>query len=140
MVAIDIWGPHFWFLFHCVALGYPKFPTLQDQQNYKAFYISFGHVLPCKKCAINYENHLVEFPIDMYLMNEDRLFEWTVKIHNIVNRENGKPEYTVQQARNYYLSSSKKDTNNSYTTTAVLIVLILLSVCISVIWWKKKHH
>ena len=59
-----IWGPHGWKFMHFVSLGYPDNPTDQDKQNYKNFYYSLQHILPCEKCAQNYKHNLAKYPID----------------------------------------------------------------------------
>ncbi|KAG2424969.1 hypothetical protein HXX76_014127 [Chlamydomonas incerta] len=50
----------------------------------------------------NYRRHLTELPIEPYLASGTRLFEWTVLLHNTVNRELGKPEWTLAQARSVH--------------------------------------
>ena len=103
MSSPKVWGKYFWTCFHYVALGYPDEPTVSDRQIYRDFYSTFGHVLPCKKCTDNYERHLQELPIDSYLKNSYTLFEWTVRVHNIVNKELGKPIWNIEYAKMYYL-------------------------------------
>ena len=101
-----VWGKSFWNTFHIVALGYSEDPTSQEMQSYKTFYETFGQVLPCKKCAKNYIDHLRELPLSNRLINKDALFAWTVSMHNLVNREMSKPEWTVDYAKNFFLNGS----------------------------------
>jgi hypothetical protein len=35
-------------------------------------------------------------------INPDRIFNWTVDIHNSVNKLNGKRNWSYEEARNYY--------------------------------------
>jgi hypothetical protein len=39
---------------------------------------------------------------EQYPVDWDNLFEWTVRVHNIVNRKLGKPQMTVAEARELY--------------------------------------
>ena len=94
----SLWGGCVWNSVHIIALGYPKEPTDLDRQMYTSYYAELWKVLPCYKCSVNYKRHLEELPIENYLDSNDRLFEWTVKLHNIVNKELGKKEITVAEA------------------------------------------
>lgn len=98
------WGKHMWYSIHFVALGYPENPTPLDKEYYKSFYNAVGKVLPCEKCAKNFERHSKELPIDSFLVNRKQLFTWTVMFHNIVNQELGKKEWTVDEAWEFYNS------------------------------------
>ena len=107
----SVWGPTLWRSLHFVALGYPD--SCADEAtrdmvryDYKNFFENFWRVLPCKKCSVNYRRHLEELPpIDNYLSCSNNLFSWTVALHNIVNKELGKREYTVEEAREFYKGS-----------------------------------
>jgi hypothetical protein len=94
-----IWGSYIWHSLHYIALGYPENPSNTDKANYGAFYKSLCGILPCTKCCKNYEQHLKEIPIEPYLDSPAKLFEWTVNVHNIVNREHGKVEWSPERAK-----------------------------------------
>lgn len=93
-----VWGKYLWTSIHFIALGYPDNPTPDDKQNYKHFYTNLWKVIPCFKCAQNYQRHLDELPIDGSLSNNMSLFKWTVDMHNIVNKELGKRVWTLDEA------------------------------------------
>lgn len=97
-----VWGKYFWSTLHITALAYPSKPTIEDRETYKTFFTIFGNILPCKKCTINYNRHLVELPIFPYLESRDELFKWTIMLHNIVNRELGKSQWNIEYALMYY--------------------------------------
>lgn len=97
-----IWGKHLWFSIHFVALDYPDSPEQEHIQAYKDFYTNLWKVIPCFKCAVNYKRHLQELPIDGHLHSQDALFAWTVALHNIVNKELGKPEMSLEEAKIKY--------------------------------------
>jgi len=98
----SIWGPHLWTGLHYVALGYPGGASATDRAHYKAFYEGLSNVLPCGKCVQHYIQLLKESPIDAYLDTADTLFEWTVIIHNAVNKRLGKKEVSLEQAKTLY--------------------------------------
>ena len=99
MAGPDQWGPHGWKFIHYVTMGYPNKPTKNDMIKYKNFLESIGDVLPCIICANHYKGHLIENPIDKnVLQNKKTLMAWAVKVHNIVNKNNGKKVYSLNDA------------------------------------------
>jgi hypothetical protein len=93
-----VWGKYLWTSIHIIALGYADNPSIEDKMNYKQFYTDLWKVIPCHKCSENYKRHLVELPIDEFLSDNMTLFNWTVEIHNIVNKELGKRQWTYDEA------------------------------------------
>lgn len=130
MLSPIMWGNSIWACIHYIALGAPAHLTQQDKQNYKNFYLMIGHVLPCQKCSHNFQKHLFEIPIDNYLSTKDQLFEWTVKLHNLVNQEQNKPQWSVEQAKLYYLNNNKPIKYNLYYVFAVAFFVILIFIFI----------
>ena len=59
----EIWGPHGWKFMHYISLGYPINPTSKDKINYKNFYYSLQDILPCEKCAINYQKNITRWSL-----------------------------------------------------------------------------
>lgn len=96
------WGPFFWHTMHLVALGYPNEPTYAEKRAAKEFYESLVHLIPCPTCKLHYANILKNNPITPSLDNRKDLFQWTINIHNLVNRELGKPEYTEADSIAFY--------------------------------------
>lgn len=139
------WGRHLWYSIHYIALGYPASPSKATAEAYKSFFTSLHHVIPCKKCASHYMDHLQELPIDGYLTDTSSLFEWTVLLHNIVNRQLGKPEMSVANAYSYYMnnlqntqSPEKQDDyiGGWWLFTGSIGIVILLVILIV---WSRKH-
>lgn len=93
----ELWGPSVWKALHLIALAYPRRPDDDDVYAYKTFFYALANVLPCGLCAANYLDHLIDVPIEPYL-RQGKLFEWTVEIHNVVNRDTGKPEMRPSEA------------------------------------------
>lgn len=101
----SLWGEPFWTTLHYAALGYPTEPDDASVQAYGAFFKSVGHVLPCATCQQNFRRHTRGMPVEPALQQgRDALFEWTVALHNKVNAEHGKPQWSVARAREYYMS------------------------------------
>ena len=96
------WGSQLWSSLHYIALGYPSNPSTLDRANYKMFFEGLYKVLPCNKCATHYQTLMTSMPIDGFLDNSEKLFEWTYNVHNSVNNKLGKPEPSLQWARAQY--------------------------------------
>jgi len=96
------WGPFFWHTMHLVALGYPVKPTYAEKRAAKEFFESFTHLIPCPICKLHYADHIKQNPITPSLDTKKDLFQWTVKIHNLVNKDLNKPEYSDTDAIAFY--------------------------------------
>jgi hypothetical protein len=142
MLSPIIWGKHIWTSMHIVALAFPEHPTTADREHYGRFFLSIGDVLPCSKCGVNYKKHLTHLPINFYLANRDTLFEWTVAMHNMVNTENGKLTWTVEEAKEYYMNEKfnipctmepNKDMSHVFSLYKTLSCILLIMVIILII-------
>jgi hypothetical protein len=98
------WGPFFWHTMHITALGYPKSPTYAEKRAAKEFFESLVHLIPCPVCRLHYAEHLKNNPVSPNLDTNEDLFRWTVKIHNLVNKDLGKKEVTELEAIGFYHS------------------------------------
>jgi len=79
------WGPHFWFMFRCISNNYPELPTPDDTKYTKSFFYSFQFILPCIICRESYVEHYNKHPIDEYLLNREKLLQWTEIIYKETN-------------------------------------------------------
>lgn len=138
MVDQSLWGKHMWHCMHMVALGYPARPTDEEKRRYKQFYLGLQYVLPCTTCAKHYAQNLKTLPIDQYLDNNIRLFEWTVRLHNLVNTQLGKPERTVEESMRYYMSSQSKSAQGWSVMTCISMILALLFAIVALFSHPKK--
>jgi hypothetical protein len=93
-----VWGPFLWHTIHIVALGYSVTPTYAEKKAAKEFYESFAILIPCPVCKDHYSKYLAENPLTPHLDTRKDLFEWTVKIHNLVNKSLNKPEVSPLEA------------------------------------------
>lgn len=144
MLPPKIWGKHIWNTVHLVALGFPDNPTSDERKRYESFFISLGQVLPCPKCRVNYEHHLKELPINFYLQDGKTLFAWTVQIHNMVNKQNNKREWSLEEAYQYYINAEFDKgiqqqivINNDGSYKILILVLIILLIFIVILYIKK---
>ena len=98
----QVWGPFFWHTMHIVAMGYPNEPTYTHKKAAKEFYESLQIVIPCPVCREHYAKHLKEMPLTAHLDRRKDLFKWTVVIHNAVNKDLGKPQFSEHDSIQFY--------------------------------------
>ena len=100
------WKRITWQIFHTISLNYND----EYKNEYINFFESLKTIIPCSICRdhytqnINKENMKIEDNI-----NNDRIFNWTVDLHNSVNRIHRKKIWTYEEAKNYY---SQNNFNN----------------------------
>lgn len=117
---------------HAVALNYPVHPSSKQVDAHRTFYTVLQDIIPCKTCAENYKKHLTELPLEPNLEDAGKLFQWTVAMHNIVNKMLGKPIVSVDKARMIHGTDSKDRGSGLLvvvlTTIATLIALVLVLI------------
>jgi hypothetical protein len=151
----DTWGRYLWYSIHFIALDYPEKPAHEDAAKYKSFFENLGDVIPCYKCSVNYKRHITEMPIDAHLASRDDLFAWTVSFHNIVNKELGKPVFTLEDAKKKYNDpafhescfknispKSKGETKEMQSHNPQWSLHIIMFICLFLIvggiFWSRK--
>ena len=121
-LSIEVWGPCAWKFLHAITFTYPLQPSQEEIENYKDFFMSVGHVLPCKQCGSHFLEEIRRMNTKQVFQNKDTLSSWLVDVHNKVNERNGKrivPHHTVQK----WYSQSKEE---------VFIPLIITSLSLTV--------
>lgn len=119
-----VWGPHAWKFINAIALVYPENPSIRIKESMKNFILSLVDILPCAKCAKHYKTNIEEYNIDEVVCSREKLMQWSVDIHNKVNKSqnkierNGNPE-TI-------LSSSLETKFDNYHIFGFLTSLVLL--------------
>lgn len=145
-IAPGRWGPAAWTFIHYVALGYPREPTLRDIDEYRRFLESLRYVLPCRMCREHLRDHMFKHPPDSALAGgRDTLFEWTVDLHNLVNRSLGKrsvsPEAIFKWYATRHLGVSPQSAcwlHASLGAVAALILALALACLIRCLCTKSR--
>lgn len=123
------WGREGWKFIHWVALTYPHNPTEKDKNNYLSFFESLQDVLPCPICAEHFKQNMKKHPIN--LESNKQLFNWTVEMHNLVNKQNGKKTLTFDQAFSEVTQQNKRVSEDLLKgiafSSAVITIITLLS-------------
>jgi len=136
-IDTDLWGKHMWRSIHYICLGYPTNPTMDDKQRYSEHLTSLQYVLPCILCREHFADELKKFPLtDNVMRTRDSLLNWSILVHNSVNRRLGKPLYNISNFYNDYLVVHNVGTSKGILSVqnlgyyggflGVLILLIIL--------------
>ena len=87
-----VWGNPMWKSIHYIALGYPDKATQIDKTAYYSYFTNLYKVIPCQSCADHLRMLVLQNPITTEVLKSNRsLFNWTVNIHNEVNKKLNKP-------------------------------------------------
>jgi hypothetical protein len=93
------WQRITWHILHTISLHYND--TYRNE--YIIFFDCLKTIIPCRICRnhyiqnINKENMQIENNI-----NSDRIFNWTIDLHNSVNKMHHKKLWNYNESRNYY--------------------------------------
>lgn len=117
-----LFGPSLWGAIHYIALGSPDVFDTTAKNVYNNFYSSLPQLIPCNSCAQHFQELLNTIPINNYLYGSSSLFEWTVIVHNAVNRKINKPELSVNNAKNIWMASSNINIANNTNTTNTIVL------------------
>lgn len=99
-ISKDVWANPLWYMIHTCA--YYSSGGQRCQLFFKAFMSCLRYALPCSKCRSHLMDNLKRFDIDKYCLNTEGLFEYTVDLHNMVNKQLGKTIISSEQAKQIY--------------------------------------
>lgn len=107
-----IWGPHYWFFLHTVAMTYPHHPNAVTKKKYYEFVQNLPLFIPVEEISKEFEKMIDLYPITPYLDNRDSFIRWMHFIHNKINEKLEKPQITLNdffvQYYNEYKSQNEK--------------------------------
>ena len=145
----NIWGSHLWFSLHTITFSYPLKPTINEQNEFKNFFLSLQNVIPCSVCKRNYKRHLLEKPINNHLKSRKDLVYWLIDIHNMVNAEIGKKilsyDTVIKKYENVYQKnllelencySNNSNNNNGLNIQYIFLLLLIIIFILFIIKCK----
>ena len=100
----DFWGPSAWRFIHSVSFSYPNNPTQEEKKRYVDFILNLQHILPCYQCRENLNKNLRTLNFNSNHMKNTQTFsKFVVDLHNLVNKEIGKPLKTYEEVKRTYV-------------------------------------
>jgi len=107
-----IWGPHYWFFLHTVAMTYPHHPNAVTKKKYYEFVQNLPLFIPVEAISKEFEKFIDLYPITPYLDNRESFIRWMHFAHNKINEKLEKPQITLNdffvQYYNEYKSQNEK--------------------------------
>jgi len=114
-VSPNIWGPNLWGTLHLLCLTGTITPNFVQE---------FATVIPCPMCASHFSDLLSENPFPDS-DNPSVLFEWSVRLHNLVNARLGKPILSTEQAMQRWVGTTQFDFKIALIVLAIAFIILL---------------
>lgn len=105
--APAVWGPHYWFVLHSIAVSYPERPNEVTKKKYYRMIQDFPLFLPEPESATHFAELIDKYPVTPYLDTRMSFMKWTHFIHNKVNEQLNKPTIPFYDALELYYESYK---------------------------------
>ena len=135
-----IWGPHYWFVLHTIALTYPLNPNETMRKKYYDLMINFHLFLPDSEIGTKFSELLNVYPVTPYLDSQQSFVKWMHFIHNKINVSLDKPELTMEDAMVQYYEHYKpkeikvkeeRKRREKYVFMGLVILIVLLTLYFS---------
>jgi hypothetical protein len=105
-----VWGPHFWFFLHTLAISYPHHPNGVTKKKYYELIQNLPLFIPVESIGSDFIKILDEYPVTAYLDNRESLIKWMHFIHNKINEKLEKPKISINDFYlRYYEEYKPKD-------------------------------
>jgi hypothetical protein len=133
----EVWGPHYWFFLHTIALTYPSYPNAITKKKYYNFIQDLPVFIPDAKIAKEFSDLLDKYPVTPYLDSRPSFNKWMHFIHNKVNFVLNKPQVNILDATNKYKENYKlpdvthlenKKWKQKLIYLSVITILLIVSV------------
>lgn len=131
-----VWGPHYWFFIHTIAISYPLRPNAVTKKKYYDFIQNLPLFLPNEQMATHFEKLLDLYPVTPYLDTRESFIRWTHHIHNKINELLEKKKISLAEFyERYYDNYKPKEVKfkEYYKIRAKVIYLVIVVLFIAAI-------
>jgi hypothetical protein len=133
-----IWGPHYWFMLHTIALNYPIRPNDVIKKKYYDLIQNIPSLLPHKISRDTMTTLLDAYPISPYLDSRKSFIQWTHFIHNKMNQMLHKPTITLSEFYTRYYDEYKpkplKQYEFMYWRKKLVYACVLFTIVLIIIY------
>lgn len=101
VVDSKIWGPYTWYVIHQIAYSYIREKRVipdREKRLLRSFMMNLRPILPCPSCRTHFGQTLSRYPITKENQNGSKIFNWTIRAHNLANKGLKKKVLTYAQA------------------------------------------
>ena len=137
----SVWGPHYWFVLHTIALCYPLYANDVTKKKYYEFIQNLPLMIPVQRIGNNFSQLLDTFPVTPYLDSRESFQKWMHFIHNKVNLSLGLPQLTFSESIDkYYHHYKPKDLlqREKLRKKEKFIFIFSIILLIAFIWFIYK--
>ena len=132
-----IWGPHYWFFLHTMAICYSLTPNTTTKKKYYNFIQNLPLFLPNEEMAKHFSKILDEFPVTPYLDSRESFTKWVHFIHNKMNIYLNKPIMSYEDSMisyyNNYKPKKQVKKEDFKTREKIVFVSLLLFLLIIIV-------
>ena len=127
-----VWGPHYWFFLHTIAMTYPHTPNEVTKKKYYELIQNLPLFIPVEGMGSEFSKLLDQYPVAPYLDSRDAFIRWMHFIHNKINEKLEKPKISMNEFYiKYYEEYKPKDIKmKEYYRwrEKIIYILVLLGV------------
>ena len=129
-----IWGPHYWFFLHTLAMTYPYYPNTITKKKYYEFIQNLPLFLPVEEISSEFSKLLEHYPVSPYLDNRESFVRWMHFIHNKINEKLEKPQISLNDffVKYYDVYKTTHEKMSEYYKIREKIIYFLILLCFSV--------
>lgn len=115
-MALDpkIWGPHYWFTLHTIAITYPTHPNDIVKKKYYDFIQNLPLFIPNPEIGNELTEYLDKFPVTPYLDSRMSFMKWVHFLHNKINMKLGYEIIDFDESIKTYYDTYKPKNEISY--------------------------
>ena len=138
----EIWGPHYWFFLHTIAISYPIKPNDVTKKKYYNFIQNLPLFIPIYEIGNSFSKLLDKYPVKPYLDSRKSFIKWMHFIHNKINILFKKEEITLDEAmeqyyNNYKPKQKKNIEERKRREKLIFMGIIFLLIFISIYFYNK---
>lgn len=139
IINTQIWGPHYWFVLHTIALTYPSYPNDVVKRKYYDFIQTLPLLIPETNSSKTIQQYIDEFSVVPYLDSKKSFITYINRMHNHINVLLGKDVFqsmedsTAEYFRLYNIELHELQKKNKkykkllmYIITPLVCFIILL--------------
>ena len=138
----DVWGPHYWFFLHTLAISYPIKPNDITKKEYYTFIHNLPLFIPVSEIGNSFSKLLDKYPVKPYLDSRKSFIKWMHFIHNKINVLCNKDEITLDEAMEQYYNNYKPKQNKNIEEKKqrekfIFMGIMFLLIVISIYFYNK---
>lgn len=138
----NVWGPHFWFFLHTLAISYPHHPNAITKKKYYELIQNLPLFIPVESNGNDFIKLLDAYPVTAYLDSRETLIKWMHFIHNKINEKLEKPKISINEFYlRYYEEYKPKDIKmKEYyrLKEKIIYILILMGATALIVYLYNK--